>query len=80
MAISLLGPLLVDGQEALPPRDRVVLAALAVHRGEVVPAERLADALWGDSPPKSWPKVVQGCVMRLRRVLGESAVATTTGG
>ncbi len=80
MAISLLGPLLVDGQEALPPRDRVVLAALAVHPGEVVPAERLADALWGDSPPKSWPKIVQGCVMRLRRVLGDSAVATTTGG
>ena len=54
----------------LGPRDRVVLTALATHPGDVVDAERLADALWGERPPASWNKVVPGCVMRLRRALG----------
>jgi DNA-binding SARP family transcriptional activator len=80
--IGLLGPLSVDGHGdaetvSLGPRDRVVLAALAVRPGEVVSAERLADALWGERPPPSWNKVVPGCVMRLRRVLGAEAIETT---
>jgi WD40 repeat protein/DNA-binding SARP family transcriptional activator len=80
--IGLLGPLSVDGHGdvdtvSLGPRDRVVLAALAVRPGEVVSAERLADALWGERPPASWNKVVPGCVMRLRRVLGAEAIETS---
>jgi WD40 repeat protein/DNA-binding SARP family transcriptional activator len=80
--IALLGPLSVNGHGdvetvSLAPRDRVVLAALAVHPGEVVSAERLADALWGARPPASWNKVVPGCVMRLRRVLGAEAIETS---
>jgi WD40 repeat protein/DNA-binding SARP family transcriptional activator len=83
--IALLGPLVVNddgGGEAAPlgPRDRVVLAALAVRHGEVVSAEQLADALWGERPPVSWNKVVPGCVMRLRRVLGAAAIETTPHG
>jgi DNA-binding winged helix-turn-helix (wHTH) protein len=79
--IELLGPLQVDGDGAsFSPRDRVVLAALAVRPGEVVPAGRLADALWGEMPPASWAKVVQGCVLRVRKVLGPSAVETSPGG
>jgi WD40 repeat protein/DNA-binding SARP family transcriptional activator len=78
--IALLGPLKVGGDAALGPRDRVVLAALALHPGEVVNAERLADALWGERPPVSWPKVVQGCVMRLRKELGAPAIETTRQG
>ena len=80
MAICLLGPLTVHGSEHVSPRDRVVLTALALAGGDVVPAERLADALWGDEPPPSWTKVVQGSVVRLRRTLGPSAVETSTGG
>ena len=80
MAVSLLGPLRVDGAEQLSPRDRVVLSALALHAGDVLSAEQLADALWGDAPPASWPKVVQGCVARLRRTLGRGAVETTNAG
>jgi DNA-binding SARP family transcriptional activator len=41
---------------SLGPRDRVVLAALAVRPGEVVSAEQLADALWGERPPASWTR------------------------
>lgn len=78
MGVAVLGPLTVDGDDAaLGPRDRVVLAALAVRPGETLSAERLADALWGETPPTTWPKVVQGCIVRIRKVLGPDAVATS---
>jgi len=81
VGIGVLGPLLVDGQSAsISPRDRVVLEALAVRRGDALSADQLADALWGEAPPVSWPKVVQSCVVRLRKTLGPSAIATTGGG
>ena len=80
MAVSLLGPLLVDGAGELSRRDRVVLSALAVRSGDVLSAEQLADALWGEHLPASWPKVLQGCVSRLRRAMGREAVQTTSGG
>ncbi len=76
--VSVLGPIRVDGgRVALSPRDRVVLAALAARLGEDLRAEEIADALWGDAPPASWSKVVPGCIMRLRRALGASAIQTT---
>ena len=79
--IAVLGPLEVRGDAAgLSPRDRTVLAALAVETGRVVSVERLADALWGGSPPASWNKVVPGCVMRLRRLLGVDAIQTVGSG
>ena len=43
-------------------------------------ADQLAEALWGDQPPASWPKIVQGCVLRLRRTLGQDTIETTSGG
>jgi DNA-binding SARP family transcriptional activator len=58
----------------------VVLAALVVRFGEAVPPDRLAEALWVGVPPRTWPKVVQGCVLRLRRTLGASAIETTEAG
>jgi WD40 repeat protein/DNA-binding SARP family transcriptional activator len=81
MRIDVLGPLAVDGETgAVGPRDRVVLAALVTKLGEALSAEQLADALWGDDPPASWPKVVQGCIARLRRVLGREAIETVPHG
>jgi DNA-binding SARP family transcriptional activator len=78
--IGFLGPLSVDGGASMRPRTRTVLAALGVERGEVVSPERLAQAVWGDDPPTSWPKQVQICVWDLRRVLGADAVQTAAGG
>ncbi len=79
--VGLLGPVHVDhGSRGLGPRDRVVLSALAVSPGSVLSADQLADALWRESPPDSWTKVVQGCVVRLRKVLGADAVETTPHG
>jgi WD40 repeat protein/DNA-binding SARP family transcriptional activator len=58
----------------------VVLAVLATRPREAVSVDRLADALWGDDPPRSCKQVVAGCVMRLRRVLGVDAIETTPHG
>jgi len=81
MSIAVLGPLTVDGEAGqLGPRDRVVLAALAVRPGDVVSADRLADALWGERRPGTWSKVVQGCIMRLRKVLGARGIETSPQG
>ncbi len=78
MGVQLLGPAQISGvQGRLGPRDRVILSALCVEPGNSVPPDTLAEALWGDEPPKSWSKVVQGSVMRLRRVLGTDAILTT---
>jgi DNA-binding SARP family transcriptional activator/WD40 repeat protein len=79
--IAVLGPLMVDGDAAaLPPRERVVLAALSVHRGETVRAEVLAMALWGDRQPATWTKALQGCLVQLRKVLGPQAIETQPNG
>jgi WD40 repeat protein/DNA-binding SARP family transcriptional activator len=77
VGIAVLGPVSVEGDAAvLEPRDRVVLASLALWPGEVMTSDRLADALWGDQPPATWRKVIQGCVARLRKVLGAAAIET----
>jgi DNA-binding SARP family transcriptional activator/WD40 repeat protein len=81
MRVRVLGPLEVnEGETGLGPRDRVVLEALAARSGTPVPREHLAEALWGERVPASWPKVVQGCVARLRKALGPGSIQTTTQG
>jgi DNA-binding SARP family transcriptional activator len=77
MRIGVLGPLEIDERSArLGTRDRVVLAALAMHSGDVLSVEQLADAVWGDEPPPSWSKNLQGCVSRLRKLLGPDLIET----
>src|SRR4051812_14967566 len=80
MGIGVLGPLQVDGDLHLGPRDRVVLAALALRPGEVRSPEQLADAVWGERPPSSWAKNLQGCVSRLRKGLGPGIIETSPRG
>jgi len=81
VGIAVLGPLQVDGLEnGLSPRDRVVLSALVVRAGDPVSTEALADALWGDTPPATWTKVVQGSVVRLRKRLGVAAIESGSSG
>jgi DNA-binding SARP family transcriptional activator len=75
-----LGSLEVVGQDgplALgAPKQRALLAALAVHRGEAVSSERLVDELWGEQAPASAIKIVQGYVSSLRKVLGDGVLVT----
>ncbi|MGH9085886.1 MAG: BTAD domain-containing putative transcriptional regulator [Acidimicrobiales bacterium] len=80
MRVGVLGPVEIEGNGELSPRDRVVLSVLVVHGHEVVANERLADALWGDEPPASAGKVVQGCIVRLRKALGPTSIETHSTG
>jgi DNA-binding SARP family transcriptional activator len=50
-------------------RARVLLALLLLHRGEVVSTDRILNALWGERPPPTAGKAVQGYVSGLRRSL-----------
>ena len=76
----MLGPLSHDGAAAFGRRDRAVLTALAMCVGRAVSADRLADAVWGDDPPASSHKALQGCVVRLRKALGADAIETSAQG
>ena len=59
-----------------PPKSRLVLAALALNHGEPVPVPRLVDLVWGEDPPGTAAKILQGYVSRLRKELGAGAIAT----
>jgi len=65
------GPLALGGH-----KQRVVLAVLVVHRDERVSADRLIDEVWGEHPPASAIKLVQGYVSHLRKVLGPDLLVT----
>jgi len=81
MEVRVLGALtLDDGGIPLAPRDRAVMTALTVRLGAPVSIESLTAALWGDSPPPSWSKVIAGCVMRLRRLIAPARIETTPHG
>lgn len=56
-------------------KQRTLLALLLLHANEVLSAGRLVDLLW-DEPPPSAGKILQNCVMRLRRVLPENSLLT----
>ena len=78
MGISVLGPLTLDDSAPhLSPRETLVLAALAVAGDEPLSADQLSEVVWGDTPPASWHKNLQTCVVRLRKVLGPEAIKTT---
>ena len=73
MKVGLLGPLEVAGPEGRVriggAKERMVLALLALQAGEVVSRDALVDALWGDDPPATAVKTLQGHVARVRRAL-----------
>ncbi|MGY1609464.1 BTAD domain-containing putative transcriptional regulator [Geodermatophilus sp. SYSU D00700] len=74
---SVLGPLRVeDGAGPLAVgghKPRTLLAVLLVARGDVVPADRLVAAVWGDTPPDGALTALRAYVSRLRGVLGTAA-------
>jgi DNA-binding SARP family transcriptional activator/tetratricopeptide (TPR) repeat protein len=72
--VRLLGPVDVladDGPRRVRGlRPKAVLAALALHGGEVVSAGRLADIAWGGKTPPTVANSLQAHVSYLRTVLG----------
>lgn len=51
------------------PRQKAVLAALLLRRGETVPVNSIIDAVWGSDAPSTATAVVHSHVARLRKVL-----------
>jgi DNA-binding SARP family transcriptional activator len=73
MDLRLLGPVeaRLDGRPIAlgAPKQRAVLAMLALEAGRTVSVDRLVEGLWGEQPPSSAPKMVQLYVSHLRRLL-----------
>ena len=66
---------------ALAAQPRCVLAVLLLGAGDVVPTDRLVDAIWGERPPDDPRNAIQVYVSRLRRLLaGAGTVAIGTVG
>ena len=72
--IRLLGPVAAfrDGEPGAlgGPRQRAVLARLALAAGHVVTIDRLIDDVWSGEPPPTAVNTVQSYVSLLRRALG----------
>jgi DNA-binding SARP family transcriptional activator/class 3 adenylate cyclase len=50
-------------------KHRMILAALALRRGEVLSSDELIDTLWGDRPPATAAKALQVYVSELRKLV-----------
>ena len=80
MGIGVLGPVVSDGGVAFGRRDRAVLTALSLRVGQPVSEDQLIEAVWGEHPPRSAHKSLQGCVFRIRQVLGSDVIRTSPQG
>jgi DNA-binding SARP family transcriptional activator len=76
----LLGPVeaVAEGRPVPLPaaKPRALLAALLLSRNRVVSVGELIDDLWGEEPPETATKALQGYVSQLRKALGPDRVLT----
>jgi DNA-binding SARP family transcriptional activator/streptogramin lyase len=84
MEFRILGPLEVvdEGRPVVLQRGKqlALLAYLLLHPNELVSADRLIDALWGERPPPTAAKILQNAVSQLRRALGDDRLVTQAPG
>jgi DNA-binding SARP family transcriptional activator len=80
LEFRVLGPVdvLADGRPVPLPaaKPRALLAALLLSRNRVVSVDRLIDDLWGEEPPETATKALQGYVSQLRKALGADRLLT----
>jgi DNA-binding SARP family transcriptional activator len=76
--VRVLGPvdvLTTDGPLTPGGRlERTTFAALALAANHAVPADQLAQILWGDAPPPSRDNTLQTYVARLRKLVGHERI------
>ena len=79
-----LGPVeaTVEGRPVRLPaaKPRALLAVLLLNRNRVVSVRQLLDGLWGETPPETATKALQGYVSQLRKALGAERVLTKAPG
>jgi DNA-binding SARP family transcriptional activator/tetratricopeptide (TPR) repeat protein len=75
--VGVLGPLLIrsEGAEVLvpAPKQRVILAALALRAGQVASYDELAEIIWDGAPPAGARVAIRNYVKRLRQIMGPVA-------
>lgn len=80
----ILGPLEVRRGSATlqlgSAKQRALLGVLLMHPNEAVSTARLVDELWGEHPPATAEKLVQGYVHALRKQLGDGVLETRAPG
>ena len=73
MQFRVLGPLeVIEGETGVRlggPKQRAVLAMLLLHANEVVTADALVEAVWGEEPPGNARQTLQVYVANLRKLL-----------
>jgi SARP family transcriptional regulator, regulator of embCAB operon len=73
LSIGLLGPLSLRLNQtrvvASAPKQRQVMALLALNAGRVVTGPTLIEELWGDCPPRSYATTLQTYILQLRNAL-----------
>jgi DNA-binding SARP family transcriptional activator/tetratricopeptide (TPR) repeat protein len=77
VVVRLVGTFRVQADEQVigSAKERRLLALLAAHRGQVVPADRLVEALWDGRMPERPARNVATLVSRLRSLLGPDVIA-----
>lgn len=82
MEIGILGTVeLQVGEQRVElggPKQRALLALLALHPGKIVTRDRLIEALWGEHPPDGVAHRLDVQVSRLRTALRDAGVDPTT--
>jgi predicted ATPase/DNA-binding SARP family transcriptional activator len=82
MLFRVLGPLQIEagGVATVPPgaAQRALITALLLQPNAVVPAYRLAEAVWGEDPPDPFERALHTVVARARRALGGASGAIVT--
>lgn len=80
----ILGPLEVRSEDGTldvgSSKQRALLGTLLLHPNETVSTTRLVDAIWGERPPATAEKLVQGYVHALRKRLGDGVLETRAPG
>jgi class 3 adenylate cyclase/DNA-binding SARP family transcriptional activator/tetratricopeptide (TPR) repeat protein len=84
MEVRLLGRLEagVDGRRLVlgGAKQRAVLAMLSLRANATVTIDQLVEGLWGEQPPQSASKMVQGYVSQLRKLLHDRDAEIVTRG
>jgi DNA-binding SARP family transcriptional activator len=59
-------------------QGRILFAYLVAENGRPVPRDELADAVWGEAPPATWEKALTVLVSKLRALLAEHGIDTSS--